>query len=186
MPGCWRKRDWIVNGSPDVAVAGVAVAGVGRSGWVLALLDGEAFGVGQVVAELCVLLLEGGDPVDFGRRRKARCRSAVDIAIAAGYWSLVTWARDGAPGTVGPVSRFWRPAKETERPVFPVAGGSATSTGGFGVGAASLGSLERGGDGECRVDLGDGRPDDGGLLPVAMSQVFGRLLGEFLGLTVVS
>jgi len=58
--------------------------------------------------------------------------------------------------------------------------------GGFGVGAASLGSLERGGDGECRVDLGDGRPDGGGVLPVALAEVFVRLLGEFLGLTVVS
>jgi len=61
-----------------------------------------------------------------------------------------------------------------------------TSTGGFGVGAASLGSLERGGDGEGRVDLGDGGPDAGGVLPVALAEVFGCLLGEFLGLTVVS
>ena len=34
--------------------------------------------------------------------------------------------------------------------------------GGFGMGAASLGSLERGGDGECRMNLGDSRPDGGG------------------------
>src|SRR5215813_11828182 len=83
------------------------------------------------------------------------------------------------------VSLFWRPTEETERPVFPVAGGSATSTGGFGEGAASLGSLERGGDGECRMDLGDGGPDAGGVLPVALAEVFGCLCREFLGLAVV-
>lgn len=87
-------------------------------------------------------------------------------------------------------SLFWRSAKETEHPVFPVAGGSVTSTGGFraalwgggfGVGAASLGSLERGGDGECRMDLGDGRPDTGDVLSVSLAEVFAGLRRELLG-----
>ena len=83
------------------------------------------------------------------------------------------------------VSRFWRPAEETERPVIPVAGGAATSTGGFGVGAASLDSLGRGGDGECRMDLGGGGPDADGVLSVSLAEVFGHLCREFLGLAVV-
>lgn len=58
--------------------------------------------------------------------------------------------------------------------------------GGFGVGTASLGSLERTGDGKRRMDLGDGGPDAGGGLPVALAEVFGCLLGEFLGFAVVS
>jgi len=61
-----------------------------------------------------------------------------------------------------------------------------TSMGVFGVSAVSLGSLERGGDGECRVDLGNGRPDAGAFLPVAVAEVFGCLRREFLGLAVVS
>jgi len=92
------------------------------------------------------------------------------------------------------VSLFWRSAEETERPVFPVAGGFVTSTGGFratlwgggfGVAAASLGSVERGGDGECRMDLGDGGPDAGGVLSVSAAEVFGRLCHEFFGFAVV-
>ena len=80
---------------------------------------------------------------------------------------------------------FWRPAEETEYPVFPVAGGSVTSSGGLGVGAASLGWLGRGGDGECRMDLGDGGPDAGGVLSVSPAEVFGRLCHEFFGFAVV-
>jgi len=64
--------------------------------------------------------------------------------------------------------------------VFPVAGRSVTSTGGFGVGAASLGPLERGGDGECRMNLGDSRPEGGGVLPVALAEVFGRSCSQLV------
>jgi hypothetical protein len=93
------------------------------------------------------------------------------------------------------VSMFWRSAKETEYPVFPVARGFVTCTGGFGaalreggfgVSATSLGSLERGGDGECRMDLGDGGPYGGAVLSVSPAEVFGCLRREFLGLAVVS
>jgi hypothetical protein len=36
------------------------------------------------------------------------------------------------------------------------------------------------------MDLGDGGPDGGALLPVSVAKVFGRLRREFLGLAVVS
>ena len=120
------------------------------------------------------------------------------VSGAAARISSRLWKRSAqalALSWIARVSLFWRPAKETEPPVFPVAGGSVTSRGGFravlrgggfGMGAASLGSLERGGDGKCRMDLGDSRPDAGAVLPVALAEVFGCLLGEFFGLTVVS
>ena len=41
ITGCWRKRKCGVNGSPDVAAAGVAVAVVDRGGRVSALFGGE-------------------------------------------------------------------------------------------------------------------------------------------------
>jgi hypothetical protein len=68
----WRKRKRGVNGSPDVAAAGPAVAAVDRGGGVLALAGGQAFGFGQCVGQLAAdvvelgpqlgaLRLEGGD-----------------------------------------------------------------------------------------------------------------------------
>jgi hypothetical protein len=77
------------------------------------------------------------------------------------------------------VSLFWRSAEETEYPVFPVAGGFVTSKGGFRA------TLWGGGDGECRMDLGDGGPDAGGVLSVSPAEVFGRLCHEFFGFAVV-
>ena len=87
----------------------------------------------------------------------------------------------GRRAQLGRVSLFWRPAKETEHPVFPVAGGSVTSSGGFGMGAASLGWFGRGGDGECRMDLGYGGPDGGAVLAVSVAEVFGCLRCELFG-----
>lgn len=50
---------------------------------------GEPLDLGQVVAELGVLLLEVAIR-SVWRRRKACCRSAVVIAIMAGYRPLLT------------------------------------------------------------------------------------------------
>jgi hypothetical protein len=84
----------------------VAVAAVDCSGGVLAGCRGEAFGfgegVGQGVAEPGVFLLEGRD-ASVWRWRKARCRSVVVAAMAAGYRPLLTGATvvSNAGGTAG-------------------------------------------------------------------------------------
>jgi hypothetical protein len=68
----------VVNGSPDVGIAGVAVAGVDRGGGVSASLGGELFGLGERAGELAA------DVGELGAQFCARGREgggAVGLAL---------------------------------------------------------------------------------------------------------